>query len=136
MTVWDRVVRALEPFADASLADSCTVTRKVKGARQPGGSYGPDVPTVIAAGVRCRVTPATLANQETMAAESPDVRNAWLVAFWRGQDIQTNDVLDCAGVDADGNAWARRLIAVTPDGPRTYEVLRTVRCTEPTPSGR
>jgi hypothetical protein len=91
---------------------------------------------VIATDVPCRVTPATLAAQQTVLAGSAEALSRWLLSVWRGTDLRRDDRVTAAGVDADGNAWTRELVVIAPDGPRTYEVLRTATCSEPATSGR
>lgn len=135
MTVWDTVVKALEPFGADSLVDVCTVVRTVRGNRQPGGSYDETLTTILT-GVPCRVTPTSLASSEAMVAEALDVLNRWQVAVWRGTDLQTDDQITATGVDNDGNAWTRVLVVISVDGPRSYQVLWTATCSELSTSGR
>lgn len=135
MTIWDGVVKSLEPLARQSLPDLCSSTRGTKSNRRPGGAYD-ETPVAVLTDEPCRVTPTSLASATSLVAEATEVLNRWQVAMWRGADLAVNDILTASGTDNDGNAWTRKLVVISVDGPRTYEVLRTATCSELSTSGR
>lgn len=134
MTMWDDLVAGLTPMAEDSLPDLALLERPVR-TRIPGGGISTAWETAIA-DVPCRALPVSLAQAESLVAESVQALSRWQVAFPIATALTPDMRVTIAGVDKDGRAWSRGpLTVISIDGPRTYEVLRSAICIDPTTAG-